>query len=182
MRPTGMIFAAQAGTFSPSSQTVRLSTAAPGQIEARSGLFTVNGGNRLEILPPNVVLSAEDPRSVVVQPHIEDLATGVYRGQLAYSFSDGSPSQRVDILFLVVPTPVSATVSGLHNQVEEERPLTLDAGGGLRTATPPCGHSDALEWLLAPGGLSCGRSIAGSGQLWKSGEECHGGGELLQWR
>ena len=110
VRPTNLIFAAQAGTFSPGSQNVRVSTAALGNIEARSGLFTLEGGDWLEILPPNLVLSADDPRRVVVQPTLGNLATGVYRGQLAFQFSDLDnpsqvvPSQGVGILFLVVGT------------------------------------------------------------------------------
>ena len=129
VRPTGLIFAAQAGTSSPGSQTVRLSTAASGQIEARSGLFTVDGGDWIEILPPNVVLSAEDPRTIVVQPKVEGLPAGVYRGQLALSFSDGSPTQRVDILFLVVAGPPGVTLSGLPSNADGPLPRGHDSDG-----------------------------------------------------
>ena len=132
VRPTGMIFAAQAGTFSPSSQNVRLSLVTPGQVEARSGLFTEDGGNWVEILPPNLVVSADDPRRVVVQPKVEGLAAGVYRAQLAYEFSDGSPTQRVEILFLVVPGPVGAGLSTL-TQGRIHRRYVRDDTDGVRT-------------------------------------------------
>ncbi|MGH9662380.1 MAG: BACON domain-containing protein, partial [Bryobacteraceae bacterium] len=106
VRPTGMIFAAQAGTSSPGSQTVRLSTVAAGPIEVRSGRFTEDGRNWIEILPTSAIVAADDPRTIVVQPRVQGLAAGVYRGQLTLAFSDGSPTQRVEILFLVVAEPV----------------------------------------------------------------------------
>ncbi len=128
VRPTGMIFAAQAGRFSPGSQTVRLSTAASGQIEARSGLFTFGGGYWIEILPPNVALSADDPRTIVVQPNLGSFAPGVYRGQLAFAFSDGSPTQRVGILFLVVAGAVGAGILS-SNEVQVPRYARDDNDG-----------------------------------------------------
>ncbi len=120
VRPTNLIFATPAGTFSPGSQSVRVSTAAPGNLEARSGLFALEGGDWLEILPPNLALSADDPRRVVVQPTLGELAPGAYRGQLAFQFSDLDnpsqvvPSQRVGILFLVVGTAGAAGGSEPH--------------------------------------------------------------------
>ncbi len=102
LRPPGVIFSARAGTSSPSSQTVRLITALPGQVEARGQALTFKGGDWLEALPTNLVLSANDPRTVVVQPKLGDLAPGEYRGALTFQFSDGSAPQAVDIFFLVV--------------------------------------------------------------------------------
>ncbi len=125
VRPTNLIFAAQAGAFSPGSQTVRLSTAALGEIEARSGLFTLEGGDWLEILPPNLVLSAADPRTIVVQPNLGSLAPAVYRGQLTLQFSDlRNPSQvispeAVQVLFLVVLGPVGAASSAVDRASAE---------------------------------------------------------------
>jgi uncharacterized protein (TIGR03437 family) len=121
VRPTGMIFAAQAGTFSPGSQTVRLSTVAAGQIEVRSGVFTEDGRNWIEILPTSAIVSADDSRTIVVQPKVQGLAAGVYHGQLALAFSDGSPTQRVEILFLVVaePVPLAIRESGLGNAASD---------------------------------------------------------------
>ena len=120
VRPTNLIFATPASTFSPGSQNVRVSTAAPGRLEARSGLFTHDGGDWLEILPPNLVLSADDPRRVVVQPTLGGLSAGAYRGQLALQFSDLDnpsqvvPSQKVQVLFLVVSGAVSGASAALY--------------------------------------------------------------------
>ena len=101
VRPTGLIFAARAGTSSPGSQTVRLATAAPGTLDFVSGLLTFDGGNWLEVLPRNGSLAAADVRRVVVQPALGAIAPGVYRGSLTLLFADGS-CHTVNILFVVV--------------------------------------------------------------------------------
>jgi uncharacterized protein (TIGR03437 family) len=102
VRPTGLIFAARASTSSPSSQTVRLATAAPGSVGTVGGLLTFDGGNWLQALPTNLVLSPADPRNIVIQPGLGSLAAGIYRATLTLMFDDGSPAQTVNILFRVV--------------------------------------------------------------------------------
>jgi len=101
VRPTGLIFAARAGTSSPGSQTVRLATAVPGRLEVRGGLLTFDGANWLDVVPRNPVVAPAEPRDVTVQPTLGSLAAGVYRGALTFLFADGSPSQVVDVLFVV---------------------------------------------------------------------------------
>jgi len=102
VRPTGLIFAARAGTSSPGSQTVRLATAAPGSVGTVGGLLTFDGGNWLQALPTNLVLSPADPRNIVIQPGLGSLAAGIYRATLTLMFADSSPAQTVNILFRVV--------------------------------------------------------------------------------
>ena len=112
VRPTNLIYTAVAGTFSPGSQLVRLAKLTPGSVEARSGITYLDDDGWLELLPPNLVISDDDPRKMVLQPTLGTLPPGTYRAQLAYQFSDGSPSQPVDILFLVIPnTAGTALVS-----------------------------------------------------------------------
>jgi len=106
LRPTGLIFAARAGTSSPGSQTVRLATAAPGSVGAVGGLLTYDGGAWLQALPTNLVLSPADPRNIVIQPALGTLAPGIYRAALTLIFGDGSPCQAVNVLFLVVGSAV----------------------------------------------------------------------------
>jgi uncharacterized protein (TIGR03437 family) len=106
VRPTGLIFAARAGTSSPGSQTVRLATAAPGSVGTVGGLLTFDGGNWLQALPTNLMLSPADPRNIVIQPGLGSLAAGIYRAALTLLFDDGSPCQAVNVLFLVVGSGV----------------------------------------------------------------------------
>ena len=109
VRPTGLIFAARASTSSPGSQTVRLATAAPGSVGTVGGLLTYDGGNWLQALPTNLVLSPADPRNIVIQPALGSLAAGIYRAALTLLFDDGSPCQAVNVLFLVVGAGARAT-------------------------------------------------------------------------
>jgi uncharacterized protein (TIGR03437 family) len=114
LSPSGLIFTARAGGGSPSSQLVNLTTSNPGQVSAAGQPFTINGGDWLKVLPTNLVVSASDPRTIVVQPVLEKpdkslLGAGEYRASLTFMFDDGSPAQAVDIYFLVVGSTVSAS-------------------------------------------------------------------------
>jgi len=109
VRPTGLIFATQAETSSPGSQTVRLATAGTGAVEARSGVLTLDGGDWLEALPLNFAICATDPQTVTVQPTLGTLTSGVYRGGLTLLFGDGS-LQNVNVLFLVVARAAGAAM------------------------------------------------------------------------
>ena len=66
VRPTGLIFTAQAGTSSPGSQTVHLATAGLGNRTFVSGLLTLDGGDWLEAVPHSGVVSAGDPVTITI--------------------------------------------------------------------------------------------------------------------
>ena len=110
VRPTGLIFAAHAGGPSPGSQRVRLGTAGRESVEAVGGLLTRDGVNWIEAAPRNLAVSAADPGTVTVQAGLGTLEPGVYRGAMTLLFSDGSPTQVVDILFLIVRAPAPASL------------------------------------------------------------------------
>jgi len=112
VRPTGLIFAARAGTSSPSSQALRLATAGLDAVGLAGGPTVFTGGDWLQILPRNAVLSAAEAQKITVQPTLGSLAPGVYRAAVTFVFGDGSPAQTVDILFLVVRA-AGASSSGL---------------------------------------------------------------------
>jgi uncharacterized protein (TIGR03437 family) len=111
VRPTGLIFATQAGTASPSAQEVKLATAAPGTLGFVHGLLTYDGGTWLEAGTRNSLVSPESPTTISVEPVLGKLAAGVYRGTLALLFGDGS-SQTVNILFLAVSGTVRTAATG----------------------------------------------------------------------
>ncbi len=145
VRPTGLVFAAQAGTSSPSSQTVRLATASSAGVEARTGVLTSDGGNWVQLLPPNVVISPNDPGTITVQPRVVSLLPGVYRAVLTFLFLDGSPTQTVNILFLVTPPEPRALASGgplPHGRGSEPR---ASAAGAAFASAQQC----APQRLLA---------------------------------
>jgi uncharacterized protein (TIGR03437 family) len=171
VRPTGLIFATQAETSSPGSQTVRLATAGTAAVDARSGVLTLDGGDWLEALPLNFAISVTDPQTVTVQPTLGTLTSGVYRGGLTLLFGDGS-LQNVNILFLVVARPAGAAVVASYH-------TPGDGGDGvvpLDTTTPcvptrlhavhrslgssfssPAGWPSAIEVQVAD---DCGAAVA----------------------
>lgn len=144
VRPPQLIFTAQAGTSSPGSQTVRLVTPRNANVEARGGLITLSGGNWLEVLPSNLVLSASDPRTVVVQPTLGNLSPGVHRGALTFQFSDGSEPQVVEIIFLVVGTTASAASRGDATACTAQQLIAADKSLG-KSFTATAGSAATLE-------------------------------------
>ncbi|OFW40135.1 MAG: hypothetical protein A3J28_06665 [Acidobacteria bacterium RIFCSPLOWO2_12_FULL_60_22] len=127
VRPTGLIFAAQAGTSSPGSQTVNLGTVVPGNVDVVSGLLTRDGASWLEAVPRNLTLSAGDAiQRIVVQPTLGSFAPGVYRGALTFLFSDSTPAQVVNILFLVVSRAVAGAGTSLPNRSAGPSPASRD--------------------------------------------------------
>lgn len=111
--PTGLIFTTHAGTTSPGSQTVRISTAGTAAAEGAAGVLTLSGGDWLEVQPRNFTFSATDRKTLVVQPLLGALAAGVYRGVVTLQFNDGSPTQAIDVLFVVASgTAVSTQGAG----------------------------------------------------------------------
>jgi uncharacterized protein (TIGR03437 family) len=111
LNPAGLIFSARAGTSSPSSQLVNLTTTSPGQVVATGQPFTLTGGDWLKVLPTSLVVTTNDPRTIVVQPDIGRLTPGEYRASLTYQFSDKSMPQAVNVYFLVLDSGVSTAAA-----------------------------------------------------------------------
>ena len=107
LNPAGLIFSARTGTSSPSSQLVNLTTTSAGQVLATGQPFTLTGGDWLKILPTSLVVTSNDPRTIVVQPDIGRLTPGEYRASLTYQFSDKTMPQAVNVYFLVLDNAVS---------------------------------------------------------------------------
>ncbi len=104
VRPTGLIFASQAANAgSLAAQNVTLATGAPADVGFASGLLTYDGGTWLTSGTSNSVVPSGGSTTVSVLPKLASLGAGVYRGGMTVLFSDGSPSQVVDILSVVVP-------------------------------------------------------------------------------
>jgi uncharacterized protein (TIGR03437 family) len=127
VRPTGLIFVAREGASSPGSQTVRLATAGTRAVGVRGGVFTFDGASWLEARPRNLTLLPGESAAVTVQPTLGSLARGEYRGSLTLLFDDGSPSQVVNVLFVV-----ALGSAGVPARMIENIPLPWVAGGDAR--------------------------------------------------
>jgi uncharacterized protein (TIGR03437 family) len=128
VRPAGLIFAAHAGGPSPGSQRVRLGTAGRESIEAVSGLLTRDGVNWIEVAPRNLAITPSDAGTVTVQASLGTLQPGVYRGAMTLLFSDGSPTQVVDILFLIVRSPAPAALAREGSRMADDGFVPLQTG------------------------------------------------------
>ena len=162
VRSAGLIFAAPAGT-SPSSQSVRLATPVPGNVEARSGLLTSDGGNWLRALPGNVSISPEEARSITLQPFSDMLVPGVYRAAMTLLFLDGSPTQVDNILLLVAGAAATSSSTQFRDpgrrsnqaQCEPQRLLALPRILANNFASP-LGWPSPIEVQLAD---DCGDAV-----------------------
>jgi uncharacterized protein (TIGR03437 family) len=117
----------------------------------------LEGGDWIRILPPNLVLSAGDPRTVVVQPVLGNLGPGFYRGALTFQFDDGSEPQVVEIFFQVVGAALATLGhSGTLLACAPQKLIAADRTlGKSYTATVASGTS--LELQAAD---DCGNAVA----------------------
>jgi len=111
VRPSGLIFVRQAGTSDPGSQSVRIATSAPGDLQAVRGAFTRDGGNWLNTFPDRIGFSASQPAVFTIAPALGNLAPGTYFGAMALLFSDNT-SQTVNVLFVITPSAAGSAADG----------------------------------------------------------------------
>jgi len=130
VQPTGMIFVATAGGESPGSQAVTVQSLNTAAVTFSSGTSTSAGGNWLTALPPGGTVTAGAPATIQIQPLVDGLAAGVYRGTLTLSFSDGN-SRTVNVVFIVTA-----------------------AGAGSSAASGSVGSSAARDAAACPSQLS----------------------------
>jgi uncharacterized protein (TIGR03437 family) len=110
VQPTGLIFAAVAGSGLPGSQTVLVQDTSNNPVIFRSGQITSNGPGFFTSLPQNAMVTQGQPVNVVIQPQTAGLAAGVYRGSLTMSFSDGSTRNIAVVLVLLPANSASPAV------------------------------------------------------------------------
>ena len=106
VQPTGLVFSATEGGDSPNSQTVLVQNTNNTPLTFTSGRLTLDGANWLTTLPGEGVVTAAQPVRIVVQPKIQGLKAGVYRGNLTLSFSDGN-TRNVAMVLVIVPKGAS---------------------------------------------------------------------------
>jgi uncharacterized protein (TIGR03437 family) len=113
VRPTGLIFVRQAGTSSPGSQIVILSTAQPATIQAivnppalvQDQISQNVVPSPLTISPLVPAFSPGHPNQIVVQPNLGTLTPGEYFG--AFTVTSGQDVQTVNVLFVVTAGPTN---------------------------------------------------------------------------
>jgi uncharacterized protein (TIGR03437 family) len=100
VQPTSLIFNATAGGVSPSSQTVTVSNLYTQATSFASGRVTESGKPWFTYIPAAGTIAPGQFTRFVVQPLVEGLSPGVYRGSLTMLF-DGNVARTVSLVFIV---------------------------------------------------------------------------------
>ena len=113
VQPTSLIFVRQAGTSSPGSQTVLVSTAKPETASATASV-AAKSPFAVTLLPANFSFSPSQPAQFVVQPALGSLAPGQYSTTITIQSTDssGASNQVVTVLFVVTAGPTSSSQPG----------------------------------------------------------------------
>ncbi len=147
VRPTGLVFAAAAGTSSPPPQTVTVATAASGANDFTAGSLTRTGGNWLNVSSRGE-FSIGQPGSLVVQPVLGNLSPGVYQGTVALLFADGS-AQTVGVTFLVIGAAgTGSSLSPEDTGCVPQKLFAADRSVGSSFSSP-VGYPRTLEVYVA---------------------------------
>ena len=125
--PTGLIFTGVAGV-TPGSQDVQVGNPT-GQVNSyQSGII----GTGFSFLPTNATVQPSQPTTLRVFPDFSALTGGsLQRGTITLQFSDGSPSQTVNVLIVVAPsgsTPAAVETDDSGDRSTAERGYRIELG------------------------------------------------------
>jgi len=124
VQPTGLIFIGGQGS-NPGSQTIRIANRTANPLAFGSGITTFpQGGNWLQYLPASATVNPGQPLSLVMQPNLGGLTSGIQRGLLSLLFSDGTIGT-ASILTVVPPSTTAGAVGGLHSDASGCSPANL---------------------------------------------------------
>jgi uncharacterized protein (TIGR03437 family) len=119
VQPTALVFAGVQGQDSPGSQSVLVQNTSSTPVTFASGRLTLDGKIWFKSVPADATVSAALPVRIVVQPDTQGLASGVYRGTLTLSFSDGNTR---NIALVLVVVPAGSTLPGSTLQTPNRVP------------------------------------------------------------
>lgn len=102
VQPSGLVFTGVAGGESPGSQTVTISNLAGAPVSFTSAGTTMDGAKWFAYLPATSTIAPRDSTRLVVQPKLDRLAAGVYRGSITLLFAGGG-SSAIGIVLVVAP-------------------------------------------------------------------------------
>ena len=96
--PIGLLFAGEVGGPPPDAKSIRVSNTSTNPVAVTSSRLTVDGGDWFSHSPDQGVLGPGETASVAVQPNLEGLTPGVYRGFIRFSFSGLTRTVRVVLI------------------------------------------------------------------------------------
>jgi trimeric autotransporter adhesin len=159
--PNGLIFTGVAGV-DPSSQDVTVANTASTSNSYLSGAI-----GPLSILPVNAVIQPTQPTTLHVYPNFSSLGAGTAQGTITLQFSDGSPSQAINVLMSVAAAGAGASVATGDEREKLEPRATSCSSQALQVVfqlpqpslsfTATVGQSMTLEVKISDG---CGNLVA----------------------
>ena len=96
--PIGLIFTGEAGGPPPDAKMIQLTNPSANPVAMRSRWLTVDGGDWFTHSPDQGVIGPGETISATVQPNLDGLAPGVYRGFIRLSFSGKTRTIRVGLI------------------------------------------------------------------------------------
>ncbi len=125
--PSGLIFTGVAGV-TPGSQDVQVGNPTGKVNSYQSGII----GTGFSFLPANATIQPSQPTTLRVFPDFSALTAGsLQRGTITLQFSDGSPSQTVNVLIVVAPpgsTPAAVETDDSGGRGTAERGYRIELG------------------------------------------------------
>ncbi|MEO7653072.1 MAG: hypothetical protein ABIZ80_21640, partial [Bryobacteraceae bacterium] len=106
-----LVFSGAAGSPSPGSGELRLYGVGATAKSYHATISTEDGANWMIVAPRDGLIPPDRPARVVVQPVTGNLAAGVYRGNIAFQFSDGRV-RNVRVSFIVSGRAGNTLLSG----------------------------------------------------------------------
>ncbi len=113
IQPTSLVFVRQAGSSSPGSQTIFVSSARPETTSATPSV-AANPAFPITLAPTNFAVTSSQAGQFIVQPTLGSLAPGTYSTNITIQSSDSSglTNQNVAVLFVVTAGPTSSSKPG----------------------------------------------------------------------
>jgi uncharacterized protein (TIGR03437 family) len=119
LAPTGLIFVRQAGGTIPASKTVQLTYPSNSPLIFNALVsFDQQAKDWFTVQPQNGNVSATSPVKLSIQPTAATLSAGVYRGDVALSYSNG----KVNHIFVLLIVAPAGSIAGLEPQANANSP------------------------------------------------------------
>jgi len=100
VQPTGLIFLAQAGGANPAAQSVSVTNPSSAPLTFAASPSFQSATATVTVQPASGMITASTPLQLQIQPSISGLAAGVYLGDVALYFTDGSIKHIAIVLIL----------------------------------------------------------------------------------
>ncbi len=108
IQPTGLIFVGTVGGAKPAPKTVTVTNPSNGVLTFHTATFFDQGNGWFSVEPNTGTITSARPANLMVSIDSTGLAQGVYRGDLALTFTEDGTVRHVTVLLVMVPAAADA--------------------------------------------------------------------------